>query len=102
MRPRDRACGGAVLRRPALPWRAAGGSPAFVLAVILVLAASPAVRAQSTGKVTGVVRDAVRGETLPGVSVYLEENPYLGTITDADGRYFLLSVPPGTYTVVMS
>ncbi len=101
MRPGDRASRGAVLCRSVLRWRVAA-APAVVLAVVLVLAASPAVRAQSTGKVTGVVRDAVRGETLPGVSVYLEENPYLGTITDADGRYFLLSVPPGTYTVVMS
>ena len=58
--------------------------------------------AQSTGKISGTVVDAVTGESLPGVSVYLEENTSLGTITDLDGNYFLLSVPPGKYTVVMS
>ncbi len=60
------------------------------------------VEAQSTGKISGQVLDAATGESLPGVNVFLEENTYLGTVTDADGKYFLLSVPPGNYTLVMS
>lgn len=100
-----RLCARFILVPPPVSFRAAvrdrlvGG----LLVVLLFAAGMPSmVQAQSTGKITGVVQDAVSGETLPGVSVYLEENQYLGTITDADGRYFLLSVPPGTYTVVMS
>ena len=46
--------------------------------------------------------DAVTGESLPGVSVYLEEQTFIGTTTGADGEYFILSVPPGRYTLVMS
>lgn len=46
--------------------------------------------------------DATSGESLPGVTIYLEENTAIGTVSNADGRYFMLSVPPGRYTVVMS
>ena len=60
------------------------------------------VQAQSNGKISGTIRDAATGESLPGVTVYLEENNFVGTVTDVNGKYFMLSVPPGTYTVVMS
>ena len=74
-----------------------------ILAVALALtalAAGPA-SAQSTGKIVGSVTDAV-GEPLPGVSIYLEDDPTRGTTADVDGEYLILSVQPGTYTVVMS
>ena len=58
--------------------------------------------AQSNGKISGTVRDALTGESLPGVTVYLEQDSNIGTVTDVNGKYFMLSVPPGTYTVVMS
>ena len=58
--------------------------------------------AQSPGKITGRVAEEGTGVTLPGVSVYLEEEPSVGTTTDADGTYVLLGVRPGTYTLVMS
>ncbi len=74
----------------------------YVLLCLLLAFAVPALYAQSAGKITGRVIDAANGETLPGVSVYLAENPSIGTVTNLEGRYFLLSVPPGTYTVVMS
>ena len=57
---------------------------------------------QSTGKISGTIKDSSTGESLPGVTVYLEEANYIGTVTDANGKYFMLSVPPGNYTVVMS
>ncbi len=73
----------------------------FVL-LLLCIVPSQLALAQSTGKISGVVTEAVSGESLPGVTIYLEENPAIGTVTNADGRYFMLSVPPGKYTVVMS
>ncbi len=58
--------------------------------------------AQSNGKISGTITDALTGEGLPGVSVFLEDNTNMGASTDVNGRYFLLSVPPGNYTLVMS
>lgn len=72
-----------------------------VLAVACMVGASTAA-AQSTGKISGRVVDAVNGEALIGVNIVVDGQPSLGTVTDMEGRYFLLSVPPGTYTVVMS
>lgn len=68
----------------------------------LFLFVSMPVYAQSTGKISGRIVDAGTGESLPGVQVFLEDNSYIGAVTDEEGRYFLLSVPPGNYTVVMS
>ncbi|MDZ7374609.1 MAG: TonB-dependent receptor [candidate division KSB1 bacterium] len=51
-------------------------------------------RAQLFGKAT----DAATGEPLPGVQV-LAEGTFLGTTTDAQGRYRLL-LPPGEYWIV--
>lgn len=63
----------------------------------LALAASP-LRAQ-TGKLTGVVTDRQTGEPLSGVQVYLEGTGR-GALTQENGRYFLINIPPGEYTVV--
>ena len=60
------------------------------------------VAAQSTGKIGGLVLEESTGEPLPGATIYLEEQRTLGTLTGNDGRYVLLGVPPGTYTLVMS
>ncbi len=73
------------------------------LALAFVLPATQMMHAQSAGKVSGLVTEkGVKNEALPGVTVYLKELPSKGTTTDADGRYVLLSVPPGTYELVMS
>ncbi len=54
--------------------------------------------AGTTGKISGRVTDKASGEMLPGVNVILE-NTVIGASTDADGLYFILQIPPGTYTV---
>ncbi|MBD3274930.1 MAG: TonB-dependent receptor plug domain-containing protein, partial [Candidatus Marinimicrobia bacterium] len=54
---------------------------------------------QTTGKIAGSVTDAETGEPLPGVNVFIQGTD-LGAATDADGDYFIIQVPPGTYTVV--
>lgn len=64
---------------------------------LLALAASPT-EAQ-TGKLTGVVTDASTGNPLPGVQVFVEGTGR-GALTQENGRYFLVNLTPGTYTVV--
>jgi len=46
--------------------------------------------------VAGYVRDDKTREPLPGVSIFLEENTGIGTITDQFG-YFSLTLPKGTH-----
>ncbi len=69
--------------------------------VMFVLFASIQLYAGTTGKITGIVKDAKTGEALPGVNVYLQ-NQTLGAATDIDGYYVILNVPPGKYDLVAS
>ncbi|HLA40573.1 MAG TPA: TonB-dependent receptor, partial [Candidatus Glassbacteria bacterium] len=48
----------------------------------------------TTGKVEGTVRDADSGQPLQGAQV-LVEGTRLGNVTNNDGYYFILNVPPG-------
>lgn len=70
------------------------------LCVLLVLARCsvglPAC-AQSTGSVSGTVRDAMSGVPLPGVPVSATSSPggVVSTVSDAQGRYSLRDVPAG-------
>ncbi|NND73072.1 MAG: TonB-dependent receptor [Rhodothermales bacterium] len=57
--------------------------------------------AQTTGKIAGVVSDEATGELLPGVNVLLEGTT-IGSVTDIEGRYAIIGVPPGTHTVIAS
>ncbi len=50
------------------------------------------------GKIAGRVVEAGTGEPLPAANVYIPEL-HRGTATDADGFYYLLDIPPGTYTL---
>lgn len=56
------------------------------------------VHAQTSGKIAGVVIDQSTGDGLPGVNVIVD-GTNLGASTDSQGRYFILNVPPGVYTV---
>lgn len=53
------------------------------------------------GKITGVVTDAETQQPLVGVTVSVQGTTW-GAITDADGRYSILNVPVGDYTIVMT
>ena len=66
-------------------------SDARVRMVLLFLISTVYVQAQSGRIVTGVVKDAT-GETVIGVNVTVKGNATLGTITDLDGKYSLLSL----------
>lgn len=56
------------------------------------------VNAGTRGKIAGFVKDASTGEILPGVNVFIEGTT-LGAATNLSGRYFILNVPAGVYTL---
>jgi len=68
-----------------------------VTAALALCSLAPDLRAGTTGKLSGVVRDAKK-QPLPGANIILVGVP-LGAASDADGRYSILNVPAGTYTV---
>ncbi len=58
----------------------------------------PLITFAQTGKIVGKVVDLETGEVLIGANVVVE-GTQLGAATDLNGEYFILNVPPGTYTV---
>ena len=91
------------MRRPSSRWR---GPVAFVLAVLVsVLAAPDIARAQQAGSIAGVVRDGA-GLSMPGVTVEAASSALIEKVrtvmTDGDGRYTIVNLPPGTYSVSYS
>ena len=69
----------------------------LVAAVSLALLPALAL-AGTTGKIAGKVVDAKTGEPLPGANVIVEGTT-LGAATGANGEYFIINVPVGTYTL---
>jgi len=66
--------------------------------VLLALVVLPVMLlAQTAGKLTGVVTSA-DGDPLVGANIVLEETS-MGAATDEDGRYYILNVPVGHYSV---
>ena len=68
----------------------------IALGVLLALSLAPA--EASTGKIAGVVKDATTGDGLPHANVVVVDTK-LGTTADEKGRFFILNVPAGTYTL---
>src|SRR5678815_1445113 len=79
----------------------------FLTSILLTLLIVPTILAQSqitTGQIQGVVKDA-NGAVVPGVSVEvknLETNLLKTATTNDDGRYVVLALPPGNYSVTAS
>jgi hypothetical protein len=70
-----------------------------LLALVLYILTSPQfLPAQSTGKIEGVVTDKGNGQPLAGTQVTVEGTT-LGNITNAQGYYFILNVPPGLRSI---
>lgn len=59
---------------------------------------SQILHAGTTGKLAGRVTSKTDNNPLIGVNVIIEGTE-LGTATDIEGRYFILQIPPGAYTV---
>ncbi len=67
--------------------------------ILLILFISSNLLGQNTGKIVGMVKDAETGSPLPGANVLIE-GTMLGAATDLDGRFIIMRVPPGRYTLV--
>lgn len=73
---------------------------AFILFLALLFVSNP-VLAGTVGKIAGTVIDKNTNEPLPGVNIVIEGTT-MGAATDADGRYYIINVPIGDYTVTAS
>jgi|GEM_PF-657381 len=67
----------------------------FIMMLSLMIVS---LQAATTGKIAGVVKDAQSGEALAGVNVVID-GTMMGASTDINGRYFIINVPVGRYTV---
>lgn len=72
----------------------------FAIALCLLLGVAASAHAQ-TGKLTGTVTERGTDEPLIGVNVSLEGTT-VGDQTDVDGKFTIIGVRPGTYTVIAS
>ncbi len=70
----------------------------FLLTSMLFLLCSGLVFGQTTGKIAGKVVDAETGEPLPGANVQVEGTAK-GAATNMDGEFYIINVPPGSYSV---
>ncbi len=57
--------------------------------------------AGNTGKLAGKITDKTTGEPLIGANVYIQALN-TGASTDLNGNYFILNIPPGTYSISVS
>ncbi len=74
------------------------GIKIFHFLIILLLAACGNLYA---GKITGHVVDSETGDPIIGANIFLE-NTSLGAASDLDGRFLIMKVPAGNYTLVVS
>lgn len=76
--------------------------PRFLIFSLMMVSLFTALAwAGTTGKINGRVVDEKNGSPLPAVNVSCQGTT-LGAITDMDGYYTILHVPPGTYTLTAS
>ncbi len=73
----------------------------LILGGVFLLAGLNYIFAGTTGKIAGKVVDAESGEPLLGASILIE-GTNMGNMAGADGSYFILNIPPGTYNVKAS
>ena len=74
----------------------------FVLPLLgLLLGLAVPATAQTTGQLSGTIRDAQTGDPIIGASV-LVEGTTQGASTNLDGEYRIIGVRPGTYALVAS
>ena len=69
--------------------------------LLLILSISNLLVAQTTGKITGTIKDSETNEVLIGANIIVE-GTYSGAATDIDGTYYILNVKPGTYSLTVN
>ncbi|MDZ7300955.1 MAG: TonB-dependent receptor [candidate division KSB1 bacterium] len=73
----------------------------FTILVLAVLVTAVAGFAGITGKIAGRIIDAENSEVIAGVNVMIE-GMTIGAVSDVNGNFVILNVPPGTYTLKAS
>ncbi len=71
------------------------------LTVVMILLVASAAMAGNTGKIAGTIKDKQTRQGIIGVNV-LVKGTTLGAVTDENGYYFILRVPPGSFQVQVS
>jgi len=74
---------------------------ASILALVLFFSMSGEVLAQGTGTIAGTIIDSTSGKVLPGVNVAIEGTQQ-GAASDAEGRFEISGIQPGTYDLEAS
>ncbi len=72
----------------------------IITTIIVWVLCATAVFSQRSGAITGRMTDASNGEYLSYANVTLKGTS-LGAITDAEGKFTLVNVPPGDHTIVL-
>lgn len=75
--------------------------PKSALILLLIVSFVTPVWSGTAGKITGIVTEKGTREPLFGANVIVV-GTQLGAVTDVDGRYTILDVPPGTYDIQIS
>ncbi|MBL7190968.1 TonB-dependent receptor [bacterium] len=74
----------------------------FPLVIILLPALIAGnIFAANTGKITGTVKDKKTGDPIIGANVIIENTSW-GAMTDLDGFFSMINIPPSKYTVLVS
>ncbi|NQV14696.1 TonB-dependent receptor [bacterium] len=66
--------------------------------LILLFSLVGGLHGQTTGKISGIIRDNASGDALPGANINLV-GTNRGAAADAEGRYYILNISPGFYNM---
>lgn len=73
----------------------------FYLFFSVLIYSSSLLYSQTSGKISGNIKDKATGEALPFANVFVEGTS-LGAASDLDGNYTIINVAPGVYRVTAS
>lgn len=73
----------------------------ILLSLLIILLTQQIVWSGTTGKISGKVVDAKTGEPLVGANIIIA-NTSFGASADLDGSFYIINIPPGTYTLKAS
>ena len=68
--------------------------------IIISLFFTGSLISQTTGKISGIVKDADTDEPLIAANVIVQGTAF-GAATDLDGSYYIINIKPGTYTILV-